>query len=41
MTRLKALYASARTWCDKHIVESIIIGTLAVLAMMFLIRGGH
>lgn len=41
MIRLKALWLITRTWCDKHIVESIIIGALVVLAMMFLIRGGH
>lgn len=39
MNRLKALYASAKAWADTHFIESVIIGALAALVLVFVLRG--
>lgn len=41
MTRLKALCASTRAWVAHHIIESILIGTLAVLLFFWFVKGSH
>lgn len=41
MTRLKALWLATRAWVDHHIIESILIGTLAGLLFFWFVKGGH